>query len=205
MTKEKAVAIAKDCGWEMLDLREMGYDVPECCNQYRFFACSPAGEDFNFFVEVDADEQIPYRVYDFVNNFSIDEHVNMWLYPGSGPGTPTVSVLVEDAVAIKKMLEELSDGLCGIKQADAPLKTGTDLDAILREHFGCKRPFFKRPKVKEHLGYGFNSYDYITVSGSKAYAKLVSLIYDLGAMLPELVDADEIVEALDEIVEDPGY
>lgn len=80
------------------------------------------------------------------------------------------------------------------------------IEDVLREHFGCARPFYKRPVIKERFGKtGDNSYEYLTKTGGKAYGELVSLIYDLESLLPELIDANEIVECLDDIVSSPEY
>ncbi len=80
------------------------------------------------------------------------------------------------------------------------------LDSILIKHFGCKNPFLKKPRIKERFGgRGNNSYEYLTIAGGKAYGELVDLVYDLGGLLPDLVNANEIVDCLDSIVDSHGY
>lgn len=80
------------------------------------------------------------------------------------------------------------------------------VEDILQKHFGCAKPFYKRPVIKERFGKrGDNSYEYLTTTGGKAYGKLVDLIYDLESVLPEQINANEIVECLDDIVSSPEY
>ena len=79
-------------------------------NQY-----SPAGEDFGFSVDVENTkdiEQIAKEVKSYADDFSVDEHVEMWLPQRGKGGCPdTITGLIEDAEAIKDMLNEFSDFL----------------------------------------------------------------------------------------------
>lgn len=73
------------------------------------------------------------------------------------------------------------------------------LESILRKRFGCKRPVLKKPY--KYTTDGVENEWYLTVSGGKAYEKLVSLIYDLD----DLTDGDyklyDLVDDLDLIVD----
>lgn len=71
---------------------------------------SPAGEDFLICVEV---ENFPESVREYANDFDIDEHAEMWIEArGKVKGVPdSIRVLIDDAEAIQKMLNKLSDAL----------------------------------------------------------------------------------------------
>ena len=74
---------------------------------------SPAGEDFDITVVYDRLAEVPEKVYEFYQDFDVDEHVYMWLEAkqnGVG-GVPSARVLVEDAEAIEQMLLDLSEAL----------------------------------------------------------------------------------------------
>lgn len=73
------------------------------------------------------------------------------------------------------------------------------LESILRKHFGCKRPFLKNP-LKYTTG-GIENEWYFTVSGEKAYEKLVSLIYDLDSLTEGEYKLYDLVEDLDLIAD----
>lgn len=68
-----------------------------------------------------------------------------------------------------------------------------DLETILQD-LGCKKPF--RKKQRRHA----DGADDLTAAGSRAYEKLVHLLYDLGELLPESVDGNKAVETLDNIL-----
>lgn len=71
---------------------------------------SPAGEDFGFFVSLG---NIVEDVKKYALDFNTEEHIQMWIqakFEGVS-GVPSVRELVEDADAIKEMLQELSDNL----------------------------------------------------------------------------------------------
>lgn len=71
---------------------------------------SPAGEDFLMCVEV---ENFPESVREYANDFDADEHAAMWIEArGKVSGVPnSIRELIEDAEAIKEMLNELADAL----------------------------------------------------------------------------------------------
>ena len=76
------------------------------------------------------------------------------------------------------------------------------LEKVLQNHFGIKHVVLVEPEP--------HTYDdgirFLTLAGEKAYAKLVSLIYDLQDLLGEdVVDADEIIEELDDIRDGHTY
>jgi hypothetical protein len=71
---------------------------------------SPAGENFLMCVEV---ENFPESVREYANDFDADEHTEMWIEArGRVAGVPnSIRELIEDAEAIKEMLNELADTL----------------------------------------------------------------------------------------------
>lgn len=79
------------------------------------------------------------------------------------------------------------------------LNGADSLESVLRDNFGCKKPLLKRRKVDCVWSDGSKSYTKLTVSGSKAYGKLVDTLYALDVM-GVIDDANEVIESLDEIV-----
>ena len=72
---------------------------------------SPAGEDLIISVGGTTPEGMIKDIIEYANNFDPDEHIEMWIearHNGVG-GIPSTRVLVEDADAIERMLEELAD------------------------------------------------------------------------------------------------
>lgn len=78
---------------------------------------SPAGEDFSMIIDFDVDSPINSfleNLKEYSEDFDIDEHVEMWIPKRGKGGCPeSISELVEDAEAIKNMIFELWDALCG--------------------------------------------------------------------------------------------
>lgn len=71
------------------------------------------------------------------------------------------------------------------------------LDDILKEYCKCKKPFYKNP-IKVIDG-DTEKIQYLSVSGEKAYARLIAMLYDIGELTE--VDVSEIVERLDDIAD----
>lgn len=71
---------------------------------------SPAGENFLMCVDV---ENFPESVREYANYFDANEHAEMWIEArGRVAGVPnSIRELIEDAEAIKEMLNELADTL----------------------------------------------------------------------------------------------
>lgn len=99
----------------MKTLEVLGWTVHEYDDTYGIYQQSPAGEDFGFEV---SKENFVDEIKNYANDFDPDEHIEMWVmakYNG-GNGIPSVRVLVEDADAIEKMLEELAVTLCEVRR-----------------------------------------------------------------------------------------
>lgn len=193
--KEKQIVMATEIA------EKLGWNVRLNNGKIEFSQYTPANEDFSFEVSVD---DIAHEVYVFMDDFDVDEHIAMWIKAKDNgvSGVPSVSELLEDARFIQKELKKLSECISRKKIVE---DASIDLESVLKKHYGCKRPFYKRPVIKERFGHGVYAYEYTTVSGYKAYGKLTDLIYDLGKLLPDLVNADEIVEELDAIIDCPVY
>lgn len=74
---------------------------------------SPAGEDLIVCVEV---ENFPESVYEYARDFDVDEHAEMWVgHRGEGGCPSRVREIIDDADAIKEMLEELADRLVEVE------------------------------------------------------------------------------------------
>ena len=70
---------------------------------------SPAGEDFIFGVQK---EDFVRNVREYADDFDVDEHVELWIEGRGKNGVPsTARELVEDAEAIRDMLNELAVAL----------------------------------------------------------------------------------------------
>ena len=78
-----------------------------------FSQYSPAGEDFSFTVNA---KEAAKEIYEYYNDFDIDEHVEMWIEARENGviGVPSTRQLVEDAEDIFEMLKELA---CAVMDA----------------------------------------------------------------------------------------
>lgn len=88
-------------GWSIYE-DEQGVDLRQC---------SPAGEDFGFYIG--NKENIIEEVIVYANNFDADEHSKMWIENrDTVSGVPqSVRELIQDADDIQDMLNELADAL----------------------------------------------------------------------------------------------
>ena len=79
---------------------------------------SPAGEDFSMIIDFDAEDQAESflkDLWDYADNFDVDEHVEMWIPERGKRGCPsTARELVGVAEAIKEMIKELYGELDGV-------------------------------------------------------------------------------------------
>lgn len=89
--------VAEPLGWRLVLLNNNDVEI----GQY-----SPAGEDFWF--SLNGDEDYFEQIIRYANNFDVDEHAEMWV---GGNGAPSISILVDDARDIQKMLYELCDAV----------------------------------------------------------------------------------------------
>lgn len=78
---------------------------------------SPAGEDFSMIIDFDINNPVDSflkNLKEYSEDFDVDEHVEMWIPSRGKGGCPgSISELMEDAEAIKNMIFELWDALCG--------------------------------------------------------------------------------------------
>jgi hypothetical protein len=81
------------------------------------------------------------------------------------------------------------------------------LEDILQMHYGCGKPFLKKRKIVGYYlgGEAEPDYEYLTVSGGKAYGKLTGLLYSLERLLGNDFDADRWISDLDDIVNSKHY
>lgn len=103
--ENKYLEVIHNLGWNIIDV------MPD--NSFDLQKHSPAGEDYHLTVYADS-------VVDDVNNeagyFDVDEHVMDWAGMRGQNGVPdTIRELLEDAEAIKVMLNELADALKAIQ------------------------------------------------------------------------------------------
>lgn len=97
---------------EAFDALDWGYTYSEN-GEIELEKYSPAGEDFIFSID---GQDIPQEVREYADGFDVDEHVELWMAGRGKRGVPeTARELVEDAEAIKTMLEELADALEEVK------------------------------------------------------------------------------------------
>lgn len=84
---------------------------------------SPAGEEFIICVDV---ADFPKSVFEYAENFDVDEHIAMWIEAKQNGirSVPSTRELVHDAEEIEKMLQELSDALSNpVKPNKTPCDT----------------------------------------------------------------------------------
>lgn len=97
MTRERFIEICERLGWRV-------HEVDGCCIELEKY--SPEGEDFSFTIYVYEGREYWAEVLDAWGDFDPDEHANMWY--GQNRGEPaSLRVLLDDAEAIKDMLEQL--------------------------------------------------------------------------------------------------
>lgn len=61
-------------------------------------------------------ENFPESVYEYARDFDADEHAEMWVrHRGEGGCPSSVRKLIDDADAIKEMLEELANRLMEVE------------------------------------------------------------------------------------------
>lgn len=99
MTKKQFIEVCEANDWHVMENSAGDFDLEKY---------SPAGEDFIFNVSVEDENNADYwkEVFDYWNNFDPDDHAVMWY--GQNRGEPTsLRVLLDDAEAIKEMLEQL--------------------------------------------------------------------------------------------------
>ena len=100
MKKKRFISICETNGWNVTD------DGDELMLQQY----SPAGEDFVFYVSGDCD---PMEVFRYAEDFDPEDHVELWLGAKNNgvSGVPTLFELVDDAIAIQSMLDDLARDL----------------------------------------------------------------------------------------------
>jgi hypothetical protein len=69
------------------------------------------------------------------------------------------------------------------------------LESILQDYFGCKKPFLKRPRV-DHYEDKAARMTYLSVSGAKAYGKLIDLVYDIERLCEVKRSIDDTLDAI---------
>ena len=103
---EKQRAIIEDLDWRIHEADDA--DGERC---WELQKCSPADEDFTFTV---GDNHLVENISVYATDFDPDEHAEMWVrarYEGKDKTIPGIRTLIEDADAIKAMLEELAAAL----------------------------------------------------------------------------------------------
>ena len=99
MTKKQFIEVCEANDWHVMETSAGDFDLEKY---------SPAGEDFIVHVSVDNESNADYwrEVLDYEDDFDPDDHAVMWY--GQNRGEPTsLRVLLDDAEAIKEMLEQL--------------------------------------------------------------------------------------------------
>lgn len=81
---------------------------------------SPAGEDFSMSIDFDKENIVDSfleNLKSYSDGFDVNEHVEMWLPSRGKGGCPSeICELLEDAEAIKDMIETLYETLCEIQK-----------------------------------------------------------------------------------------
>ena len=94
--------------------KNLNWSICYTDNDIELHKSSPAGEDFFFTVNKD---NCLYEIIEYAENFDPDEHAEMWIKNMHFvKGVPqSIRTLINDADAIKEMLEELVNKLKGSK------------------------------------------------------------------------------------------
>lgn len=110
---ERQRTIIEGLDWR---IHEASYEDGKRCWELEKY--SPADEDFTFTV---GDKNLVESISEYATDFDPDEHAEMWVrarYEGTDKTIPGIRTLVEDADAIKSMLEELAAALRQTKWED---------------------------------------------------------------------------------------
>lgn len=99
-TWDKLFQIAEELDWDLT------YEAKDSGALYEidFRKYSPAGEDFGFYCEADAPEEMAKEVMRYLVDFDVDEHVKLVMDMDGAPG---LRELVHDAEDIEDMIDEL--------------------------------------------------------------------------------------------------
>lgn len=107
MDCKKIIEIANANGW----LAKCD-DDGEGHVEFSFEQHSPLGEDVVVELDPCLPDQVVAKVREYANDFDPDDHARMWIENSSGRGVPqSVRELIDDADAIKQMLENLAQAL----------------------------------------------------------------------------------------------
>lgn len=104
---------AEDLDWKVTNSRDCGFAVEKGVTELEFSKYSPYGEDFSFSVSGKTQKELKDEIKEYAESFDTEEHIKMWI-EGKESGTsgvPSIKELVEDADAIKEMLEELANAI----------------------------------------------------------------------------------------------
>ncbi len=103
--RDKYIDICEELGWWLHVYEEENY--------VEIGQSSPAGEDFFFDVSI---SNFVEDVKEYASDFDPDDHAEMWVGCRGTRGVPiSIRQLIDDADAIKDMLEELAMALAGVK------------------------------------------------------------------------------------------
>ena len=107
--KEKYVDAIENLGWTVRTYADNGAVELE--------TYSPGGEDFVISIEA---ENFLKELLDYTENFDIDRHVEDWVIAKQAgvSGVPSPKELVEDAIKIKGMLENLARTLIQVEYSN---------------------------------------------------------------------------------------
>lgn len=110
-TKEFEAAV-NDAGWFVEGIRYVSDDKSDTPFYLELSGRSPEGEDLSGeCIWFDGtDEGLKAALAEHAESFDPDEHAELWISGRGKNGVPnSIRALIEDADAIKKMLQELSD------------------------------------------------------------------------------------------------
>lgn len=142
-------------------IEKFGFTVNKEDDGYDISTCTPAGEDFHFFVRGNTEEKVVESIDQYANDFSVNNHVKENLY---STGAPEIPDLVDDAKWIQNTLLQMASSLCGIpeqefsenNQEDDETETfllnvieedadgnGTDVSVVIRISLSCEEPYIE--------------------------------------------------------------
>lgn len=95
-------------------IEDLGWVVREYGDSYDICQYSPAGEDFSFSI---SKKHVAQEIIEYAENFDPDEHAADWIESmRTVRGVPqSVRALIDDADAIKEMLDELARAIDAIE------------------------------------------------------------------------------------------
>lgn len=132
MTLENIIDTANALGWTVTEDSSFKHSP----RTITFNQMSSAGEDFEFVICTNDDNEVPQKVRDYANDFDVDDHVKEVM---GMDGAPSLEELLNDAKEILTSINELADTLEKEKTSFS-CESKEDAYNYIIEHYNIGQP-----------------------------------------------------------------